>query len=329
MITEKTLSNGIMIPNIGMGTDKIRDGEDVYNLVKSSIINGYRLFDTAELYHNETGIGKAIQDCIKENIVKREDLFIITKAPFYAPGYSNTYKGCLDSLKRLNLDYIDMYLIHHPYRNSLFWEREILDIWLAMETLYKEGKTRAIGTCNFWCQHINYLMKEANIKPMVNQIEFHPMYQQRNVVECCKKNGIVLQSWGTLNQGRIFNHEIFNKIGAKYNKNAAQVAIRYAIQNDFIPLIRTQNPQRQKENLQVFDFSLSNEDMHKLDSLQGGEFSNNHAEIPITEQKQQNYTYIEYKLFNLIPILKIKYHPNKIKFFLFTFIPVLKIHKRR
>lgn len=325
----KEFNNGMKIPILGMGTDKIPDGDTVYNQIKSAIKIGYRLIDTAELYHNETGIGRAIKDCINNNICKREDLFIQTKAPFHFSGYNNTYKGCLESLKRLDLDYIDMYLIHHPYRGNFFWDREVIDIWRAMENLYKEGKVKAIGVCNFNVEHLNFLLKEAEIKPMLNQIEFHPQHQKKAVIKFCKENNIILQGWGTLNQGRIFNEPLFKEIGNKCNKTPAQIAIRYSIQNGFVPLIRTTKEERMIEEINVFDFKLSEEDIEKLNTLDGGENSNNHMDIEETKKvvDYKPVTYIRtYRLFNIIPFLKKrKYRWNKIKWFLFGFIPLLKI----
>lgn len=325
---QKLLNNGIKIPILGMGTDKVSDGEDVYNQIKSAIKIGYRLIDTAELYHNETGIGRAIKDSINEGVCKREDLFIQTKAPFHFSGYNNTYKGCLESLERLGLDYVDMYLIHHPYRDSFFWDREVIDIWRAMENLYKEGKVKAIGVCNFNTEHLSFLLKEAEIKPMLNQIEFHPQHQKKAVIKFCKENNITLQGWGTLNQGRFLNEPMFEKIAQKYNKTPAQIAIRYSIQNEFVPLIRTTREDRMIEEINVFDFELTSEDIDKLNLLDGGENSNNHMDKPVVKQNTDYHPvkYLRsYKLFNFIPILtKKRFGWNKTKWFLFGFIPLLK-----
>lgn len=260
------------------------------------------------MYHNETEIGIAIKESIEEGLCKREDLFIQTKAPFHFPGYNSAYKGLSESLDCLGLDYIDMYLIHHPYRNSLKWEREVIDVYCALENLYKEGKTKAIGVCNFSVPHLTYILKEAEIKPMINQIEFNPMRQQNEVVKFCNNNDIVIQSWGTLNQGRIFDYPVFNEIGKKYSKSASQVAIKYSLQKGNIALIRIGCEERMIENLNVFDFLFTEDEIQKLDSLNDGDFSNNHVDISLDVDMKYEYhpsvfTRI-YKLFGLIPFFK-------------------------
>ncbi len=323
------LNNGEKMPIIGIGTDLVRDGLEVKTMIKSAIYAGYRLIDTADLYGNERGIGEAIKECIDEGIVKREDLFIQTKAPFHFDRYNYTYKSLDVQLQRLGLDYVDMYLLHHAYRGSFTWRWQVMDIYRALETLYRQGKTKNIGVCNFGKMHLNYLLSECDIKPQINQIEFHPQHQQRGVVELCKKNDIQVQGWGTLNNGRIFDEPLFDEIGKNYNKNAAQIAIKYAIQKGVAPLVRSQKPNRQKEMLDVFNFEINSADMKKLDDLDGGEFSHNHEGEPIEEAiKSKQIEIKKYKMFGFLPFMK-KYKKNRriTKYYLFG-IPIVKTDKK-
>ena len=328
LIVQKfVLNNGNSMPIIGIGTDLIRDGKEVKDMIKSAIYSGYRLIDTADLYGNERGIGDAIKECVEEGIVKREDLFIQTKVPFWFDRYNYTYKSLDVQLSRLGLDYVDSYLIHHAWRQSYTWRFQIIDIYRALENLYKEGRTKNIGVCNFWNMHLNYILSECDIKPQINQIEFHPQHQQKDVVKFCKDNDILIQAWGTLNNGRIFDEPTFEEVGSHYNKNSAQVAIRFAIQEGVAPLIKTQKQERQIQNLDVFDFEINNNDMKKLKALDGGEFSHNHAEIPVNlNEERKTFSKQIYKLFGFIPFLT-KIDNGDINWYLFG-IKILKTYKR-
>lgn len=214
----------------------------------------------------------------------------------------------------------------------------MIDTWRALEFLYEAGKVRAIGISNFSIYHIDYLLANARIKPMVHQLEFHPQHQNKEVIAYSKKHGMFVEAWGALNQGRIFKVPCFQEIADKYKKTAAQVAIRYSLQKDCVPIIRSSNIERIQKNFNVWDFEISKEDMNLLDSLDGGEFSGWHTDSlrPVPKISLEELSKVlpkeckvsVYKIFNFIPILKVKYKKNKNKFYLFGFIPFLWCKKK-
>lgn len=326
----------INIPNPGFGTDQISEGETIINAVTWAIEAGYRHIDNADCYNNQAGVGIGIKNCIDRGIVKREDLFIVNKVPDWKQGYDSTIKCCKESLKTTGLDYFDLYLVHSPYRQIENWRKSVLDTYRAIETLYKEGLVKAIGVSNFEIRHLEFILEEAEIKPAVNQIEFHPQHQQKHVVEFCNKNNIQVVGWSTLNQGRIFKNDVFKMFAEKYNKDIGQIATRYSFQKGVVPLVRSTKKERIISNFDIFNFELSEQDMKLLDGLDGGEFSNWHHDgikpikmVPAetNEYKPVKYTR-KYKLFNFIPFLvEKKYRWNKTKWFLFG-IPILKIVKK-
>lgn len=331
----KTLSNGNRIPAFGFGTDLVPDDETIINAVTWAIEAGYRLIDNADCYHNETGVGIAIKNCIEKGIVKREDLFITNKVPDWKQGYDSTIKCCKESLKRTGLEYFDLYLVHSPYRQNPNWEKSVLDTYRAIETLYKEGLVKAIGVSNFEIRHLEFILREAKIKPMVNQFEIHPEHQQKHVVEFCTKNDIISESWGTLNQGRIFKKPVFLEMAKKYNKTPAQIAIRWSYQKGNIPLARSTKKERIESNAKFFDFSISTVDMRVLDDLDGGEFSNMHHEgikpaatsgnMCSNKTGEALYYTKKYKLFGFLTVFKkVKSGQRITKWYLFN-IPILKI----
>jgi len=260
------LSNGVKMNCIGYGTWQTPDGEVAKNSVCEAIKAGYRHIDTAAAYGNEESVGKAIAD----SGVAREELFITTKHWISDRGYDKTIAACEESLRKLGLDYLDLYLIHWPAVKKIAnnWEEINADTWRGFEELYKQGKIRAIGVSNFLPMHLESLKARSTILPMVNQIEFHPGYTQPEVVEYCKKEGIVLQAWSPLGSGAVLNDKLLAEIAAKYNKSVAQLCIRYALQNDIVPLPKSLNPNRIVENMNVFDFSISPEDMKIINEMQ-------------------------------------------------------------
>ncbi len=322
------------IPSPGFGTDQIPEGETIINAVTWAIEKGYRHIDNADCYDNQAGVGIAVKNCIEKGIVSRKDLFIVNKVPDWKQGYDSTIKCCKESLKTTGFDYFDLYLIHSPIRKSKNWQKTVLDSYRALETLYKEGLVKAIGVSNFEIRHLEFILEEAEIKPIVNQIEFHPQHQQKHVVEFCKKHNIQVVGWGTLNQGRIFKNEVFKQIATKYQKDIGQIATRYSYQKGIIPLVRSIKEERIKSNFDIFDFELSADDVKLLDGLDGGEFSNWHHDgiVPKTDSSKEfspaQYTR-KYKLFGFVPFLtEKKYRWNKTKWFLFGIIPLVKIIKK-
>lgn len=328
----KTLYDGTVVQSTGFGTFRIQKSE-TYNAVYEAIKAGYRTIDTAEGYNNEEEVGLGIQKAISEGLVKREDLFITTKlSPHHINGYEETFKYFNISLNKLGLDYLDLYLIHYPNpTKDDSWKKMNADIWRAMEELQAQGKLRHLGVSNFMIYHLEELFKTAKVKPVVNQIEMSPVWQQKQLVEFCKNNNIEIFSWRpTINQKWVFDKDFMQELPKKYNKSLHQILLRWNLQKDCVPLCKTVNPTRMKENLEIFDFELSKEDMDLLDGLQCStdvlpDFS--HLLWSLWENKL-NKTYVRkevYNLFGFIPILKIKQDINGVaKYFIFGFIPFLK-----
>ncbi|MDD6796249.1 MAG: aldo/keto reductase [Clostridiaceae bacterium] len=256
----RVLANGLKMPSIGFGTYKAGTNEETEKIVKYAIKSGYRQIDTAFFYGNEVGVGKGI----KESGVKREDIFLVTKLWNDDHGYENTIKAFNRSLKNLQVDYLDLYLIHWPNKLSS-------ETWRAFEELYKGGKVRAIGVCNFKIGHLEKLMKTAEIMPMINQIEIHPLSSKQRMLDFCSKNNIQLVAWSPIMRGKLFENKLMIELSKKYNKSIAQIILRWHIQRGVIPIPKSSNVNRIKENLDVFDFELSNEDMKIVNSMNEGD----------------------------------------------------------
>jgi methylglyoxal/glyoxal reductase len=252
-----TLHNGVKMPWVGLGVFKVSEGEEVIQSVKAAIKNGYISIDTASFYQNEEGVGQAI----KESGVPREELFITTKIWNGDQGYDSTLEAFDISLKKLGLDYLDLYLIHWPGKNKY------KETWKAFEKLYKEGRVRAIGVSNFQVHHLEELMSIAEIKPMVNQVEFHPHLTQKELLAYCKKEGIQMEAWSPLKQGQLLNEPVLEDIAHKYNKSVAQVILRWDLQHGVVTIPKSIKEHRIIENANIFDFELSAEDMDKIDGL--------------------------------------------------------------
>lgn len=261
----KTLSNGVEIPQLGFGVFQIPP-EETKDVVKKAIEVGYRHFDTAQAYFNEAEIGEAI----KESGIAREELFITTKVWVSSYGYEETKKAFQESLDKLQTNYVDLYLLHQCMG-------DVYSTWRAVEDLYKEGKIKAIGVCNFTQGRFTDLSLHAEIPPMVNQIEINPFYQQEGTVEFHKEFDAVVEAWGPLAEGKddIFNNPILSEIGSKYGKSVAQVILRWLIQRDIVVFPKSTKESRMIENSDVFDFELTDEDMEKIKELETG--------VPIVE----------------------------------------------
>lgn len=251
------LHNGVEMPWFGLGVFKVENGNEATESVKAAIKNGYRSIDTAAIYKNEEGVGIGI----KESGVAREELFITSKVWNEDQGYETTLAAFEKSLERLQLDYLDLYLIHWPGKDKY------KDTWRALEKLYKDGKIRAIGVSNFQVHHLEELLKDAEIKPMVNQVEFHPRLTQKELRDYCKGQGIQLEAWSPLMQGQLLDNEVLTQIAEKHNKSVAQVILRWDLQHGVVTIPKSIKEHRIIENADIFDFELSQEDMDKIDAL--------------------------------------------------------------
>lgn len=251
-----TLHNGVMMPWLGLGVYQIPDGKVVEQAVCSAVAAGYRSIDTAALYHNETGVGQGINNCG----VARSELFVTTKVWNSDQGYNSTLSAFETSRKKLAVDYIDLYMIHWPVKGKY------KETWKALEKLYADGSVRAIGVCNFNIHHLDDLIREANIVPMVNQVEYHPLLAQKQLHAYCESKQIQVEAWSPLMQGRL-DESILFEIAASYGKSPAQVVLRWDLQNEVVTIPKSANPIRIQENADIFDFTLSNADMARLDEL--------------------------------------------------------------
>ncbi|ABO66160.1 aldo/keto reductase [Geobacillus thermodenitrificans] len=256
-----TLHNGVKMPWFGIGVFKVEEGPELVNAVKTAIKHGYRSIDTAAIYGNEVGVGQGIREGMKETGISREELFVTSKVWNTDLGYESTIAAYETSLTKLGLEYLDLYLIHWPV------EGKYKDAWRALETLYKEGRVKAIGVSNFQIHHLEDLMKDAEIKPMVNQVEYHPRLTQKELQSFCQEHGIQLEAWSPLMQGQLLNNEVLQEIANKYNKSVAQVILRWDLQNGVVTIPKTTKEHRIVENASVFDFELTEEDMKKIDGL--------------------------------------------------------------
>ena len=261
----RSLSNGVELPMIGYGTFQIKDAAQCEQCVSEALEAGYRLFDTAASYENEAAIGRALRG----SRVPRDEWFITTKLWVQDAGYDGTLKAFDSSLKQLGLDYIDLYLIHQPFG-------DYYGAWRAMEEAYKEGKLKAIGVCNFYPNRLADLCETVEVKPAVNQVELHPFFQQENALALMKQYGVHPEAWGPFAEGNhgIFTHPVLSAIGQKYGKSAAQVALRWNVQRGVTVIPKSVHKERMEQNMAIWDFQLSNEDMAEIAGLDIG-----HSEI--------------------------------------------------
>ncbi|MEH7334229.1 aldo/keto reductase [Neobacillus drentensis] len=259
--TTTTLNNGVNMPWFGLGVFKVEEGPVLVNAVKSAIKHGYRSIDTAAIYENEAGVGEGIREGLAEVGIAREDLFITSKVWNADLGYEETIAAYERSLTKLGLEYLDLYLVHWPV------EGKFKEAWRALETLYKEGRVRAIGVSNFQVHHLEELMAEAEIKPMVNQVEYHPRLTQKELQAFCREHEIQLEAWSPLMQGGLLDNPVLGEIAGKYGKSPAQVILRWDLQNGVVTIPKSVKEHRIVENSQVFDFELSDEDMQRIDDL--------------------------------------------------------------
>lgn len=256
-----TLHNGVKMPYFGLGVYKVEEGQEAEETVHSALDIGYRLIDTAAMYENEEGVGRAV----RESSIPRKDIFVTTKVWNSDQGYDSTLKAFESSFNKLGLDYVDLYLIHWPVVSKY------KETWKAFERLYQEGAVKAIGVSNFQPHHLDDLMNTANEKPTVNQVECHPLLAQKELKDYCAKHDIKVEAWSPIARGRIFDHPVLLELSNKHQKTVAQVILRWHLQNEVIIIPKSVHAKRQKENADIIDFELSGEDMKKIDSLNKNE----------------------------------------------------------
>lgn len=264
-----TLSNGIKMPLEGFGVFQVPDAAVCKQAVLDAIKTGYRLIDTAAIYMNEEAVGTAIKEAVKTGLVKREELFITTKVWVSDASYEGAKKAFERSMKKLQLDYLDMLMLHQPYG-------DVYGAWKAMVELYNEGKVKALGVANFSIGKFTEFAEIVDVKPHVNQIELHPFFAQYAAIENMKSYGCVPQAWGPLAEGKhgIFTHPVLTEIGAKYGKTAAQVALKWNAQRGVSIIPKSVHKERMEQNIDIWDFVLSDADMKQIDALDLG-----HSEI--------------------------------------------------
>ena len=254
----KTLNNGVKMPVVGFGVFQVKDEEECKRVVLDAIDVGYRLIDTAQSYGNEEAVGKAIQ----ETSVPRDELFITTKVWISNYGYEKAKASVEESLKKMQLDYFDLVLLHQPFKDYHGAYRALID-------LYKEGKIKAIGVSNFYPDRLVDLALDTEVVPAVNQVEVNPFHQQDTALIYNTKYGVQLEAWAPFAEGKngIFTNETLVEIGNKYHKSVGQVILRWLVQKGIVPLAKTVRKERMQENLNIFDFELSEEDMQTIATL--------------------------------------------------------------
>lgn len=273
--------NGVEIPAEGYGVFQIPDHAECERCVSDALETGYRLIDTAASYFNEEAVGNAIAS----SGIKRDELFITTKLWLSDAGYEKTLKAFDTSLKKLKLDYLDLYLIHQPYN-------DYYGSWRAMEKLYKEGLIKAIGVCNFASDRLADLAINSEITPMIDQIEIHPFYQQQEAINVMKEYNVLPQAWGPLAEGQkdIFNNPVLCSIAQKYGKTAAQVILRWHTQRGVIIIPKSSKKSRMEENINIWDFELSPQDMDAIANMDTGYSEIIDHRSPMTVKRLNNLT---------------------------------------
>jgi diketogulonate reductase-like aldo/keto reductase len=257
----RVLSNGVAIPRLGLGTYKAEDGYEVESEIAAALEIGYRGIDTARIYGNEDGVGRALA----ASGIPRDDLFIATKVWNDDQGYKSTLAAFERSMERLGLDVLDLYLVHWPQPPFM------RETWRAMEEVYASGRVRAIGVCNHLVHHLTEMQSFADVMPMVDQVEHHPGLQQPALREWCAANGIVMQAWAPVMRGRVFSIPEMVSIGEAHGKTAAQVSLRWILQHDVVTIPKSVHVERLRENADIFDFALTDQEMSVIDGLDRGE----------------------------------------------------------
>ena len=262
------LNNGTSIPILGYGTYKIKDAAEAYSSVKNALDLGYRHIDTAAFYENEKYVSNAIKDFIASGKATREDIFVTSKVWKTELGYDKTLAAFEKTMNEMQLDYLDLYLVHWPssYAFDDDWKNTNRQTWKAMMEIYKSGRVKAIGVSNFLTHHLDTRI-DMDVIPAVNQIEVNPGFLQKDTVDYCHEKGILVEAWSPLGRGKSLEHPLLQELASKYGKSVAQIILRWEIQHDIIPLPKSVTPSRIVENSEVFDFELSSNDMTAIDEI--------------------------------------------------------------
>ncbi|RCW45545.1 aldo/keto reductase [Paenibacillus prosopidis] len=256
-LTDSTvLSNGVKMPWLGLGVWKVKDDGEAERTVAAAIEAGYRSIDTAAAYNNEEGVGAGIRSCG----IARDEIFVTTKIWNAHQGYESALTAFEDSRRKLGVEVVDLLLIHWPVKGKY------TETWRALEKLYRDGYVRAIGVSNFQIHHLKDLYESGEIVPMVNQVEYHPLLSQQELHTFAKSNNIQLEAWSPLMQGNL-DHRVLAQIGEKYGKSPAQVVLRWDLQNGVVTIPKSTNPARLKENADIFDFTLTQEEIAEINAL--------------------------------------------------------------
>lgn len=261
LISVKKLNNGVNMPWFGLGVWQVEDGNEAIDSVKAALKSGYRAIDTATAYGNEESVGKAI----KESGLARDELFITSKVWNKDQGYESTLAAFEETMKKLDLDVLDLYLIHWPVAGKY------KDTWRAMEKLYKDGRIRAIGVSNFQTHHLDDLLADAEVVPAVNQVEFHPLLTQSELLAYSEEKGIQLEAWSPLARGKLFDNEVIKEIADKYGKEPAQVILRWVLDKGVVVITRSVKEKRIASNAEIFDFKLTVEEIDRISALNKNE----------------------------------------------------------
>ena len=277
-----TLSNGLMIPCMGFGTYNAKGGDNL-EINRTAIAAGYRYFDTASLYETERVLGQAIA----ESGIPREEFFIVSKLWHDERGYREAKEAFERSLSRLQTDYLDLYLIHWPRgaEGDTDWKEKDLDTWRALEELYQAGRIKGLGLSNFLPHHIENILQNAEVKPLVDQLELHPGYTQEAAVRYCEENGIRVQAWSPLGRSAMLENPILKAYAEKYGRSVAQICLRFLLQKGIIPIVKSSAMERMKENQDIFSFEISREDMSFINNMPQNTWLGEHPDFAIPKKK--------------------------------------------
>lgn len=272
------LSNGVRIPCLGFGTFNPAGGDNC-KIIQHAIEAGYRYFDTASIYETERALGQAV----RQSGIDRTEFFLASKVWIDEMGYAGTKQALERTLNRLQTEYLDMYLIHWPRRleDDTDWKERDLDTWRAMEEAYAEGKIKALGLSNFLPHHMKNILENCKVKPVANQLELHPGYMQEAAVAYCESNQVLLQAWSPLGRSRLLQSPVMLALAEKYGKSPAQISLRFLRQHGMVPLVKASATERMKENMDIFDFEISPEDLSVIECMPPTAWSGEHPDFAI------------------------------------------------